>query len=236
MKRIILHTLFLLLPLPAWPGDPPNVEKPSFSPGEEWGYRRIDLWKNAEIERWQQTVTRVVGDHVVLEWNVVDAEDESRRGSITEEFLDAGTLGFFDTKALQGRHVPLLFPLYPGKTWSFTYKFDPEKNNSMFIHQKARVEGWETVRVPAGEFRALKVVHTARYNMTDEKHYWGGYIWSGDIRETYWYAPGAKRVIRMEYSDTGYESAPYDKLRDELVYDRVHPRDPFSSSLQGGKP
>ena len=223
MKHALL-ILMLSVPFIAQAADPWQIDKPSFAPGEEWGYRRFDLWKNNEIERWQQTVTSVIGDHVVLEWNVVDSEDDTRKGSISEEFLDAGTLGFFDTKAIQGKHIPLAFPLFPGKTWSFTYKFDPEKNNSMYIHQKARVEGWETVRVPAGEFRALKVVHTARYNMTDEKHYWGGYTWSGDIRETYWYAPEAKRVVRMEYSDTGYENAPNDKWRDELVYGRQIPR------------
>lgn len=219
------HFLFLLLlmPLIVQAADPTQVEKPSFSPGEEWGYRRVDMWRNEEIERWQQTVTNVVGDHVTLEWNVVDSEDEKRKGSITEEFLNARTQGVFDIRTLEGQPIPLSFPLFVGKTWTFTYKYDPEFNNTIVVHQKARVVGWETVRVPAGEYRALKVVHTARYNMTDDKHFWGGYTWSGDINEIYWYAPAARRVVKMEYSDTGYEPGLSDRRRDELMFDRLYP-------------
>jgi hypothetical protein len=74
------------------------------------------------------------------------------------------------------------------------------------------VEGWEDVRVPAGSFRVLKVVHTGRYSATD-----GGNHWSGAIHETYWYAPEAKRVVRMEYRDTTGSGSTWDHWRDELV-------------------
>ncbi|MDP2810620.1 MAG: hypothetical protein Q8O34_10775, partial [Rhodocyclaceae bacterium] len=174
---------------------PRTVEKPALLAGESWTYRRIDLWKNEEDERFRQDMLGGVGDHLTVLWTIVSAEDERRRGSVTYEYLDGATLSFYDPKA-EGRHIPLLFPLYPGKRWQFQYKYNPV-GSSLKVEQIAVVEGWEDVRVPAGSFRVLKVVHTGRYSASD-----GGNHWSGAIHETYWYAPDAKRVVRMEYRDT----------------------------------
>ena len=72
------------------------------------------------------------------------------------------------------------------------------------------------MNVPAGRFRALKVMHEGRYRATDS-----GFSWTGDIRETYWYAPEARRVVKMEYRDTKGDGATYDQWRDELVSMRL---------------
>ncbi|MDP2795820.1 MAG: hypothetical protein Q8O25_17325 [Sulfurisoma sp.] len=189
-----------------------EVESPALLAGESWTYRRINLWQSFETERFRQDMLGGVGKHLTVLWTIVSAEDERRRGSVTYEYLDAATLSFFDPKA-EGRHVPLLFPLYPGKRWQFQYKYIPAGGvGSLKIEQTAVVEGWEQVRVPAGTFRALKVVHTGRYWATEHMN-----NWSGSIHETYWYAPEAKRVVRMEYRDTTGSGAQWDHWRDELV-------------------
>lgn len=188
-----------------------EVEKPLLQPGESWTYRRIDLWKNAESDRFRQDILGGVGDRLTVLWTIVAAADEKRRGSVTHEYLDGTTLSFFDPK-MEDRHIPLQFPLHPGKRWTFHYKYSPAVGGSLRVEQAATVAGWEDVRVPAGTFRALKVVHVGRYWATDHS-----FDWSGDIRETYWYAPAAKRVVRMEYRDTTGSGSQWDHWRDELV-------------------
>ena len=128
-----------------------KVEKPTLWSGEHWTYRRIDLWKNEEIERFREDFLTSVGDSSTVLWTILSSQDGRRRNSVTYEFLDTSTLAFYDPKA-EGRHVPLQFPLYPGKTWSFQYAFHPQPLLDLKIQQSAVVDAWETVTVPAGTF------------------------------------------------------------------------------------
>ena len=188
-----------------------KVDKPTLQSGEHWTYRRIDLWKNEEVERFREDLLGGVGDSLTVLWTILSSQDERRRNSVTYEFVDAATLAFYDPKA-EGRHVPLQFPLYPGKTWSFQYEYHPQPLLDLKIEQSAVVEAWESVTVPAGTFRALKVVHHGKYAASLME-----YSWPGRISETYWYAPDAKRVVKMEYRDTQYGGSTWDHWRDELV-------------------
>lgn len=188
-----------------------KVDKPMLLSGEHWTYRRMDLWKNEEIERFREDLLGGVGDSSTVLWTILSSQDERRRNSVTYEFIDASTLAFYDPKA-EGRHIPLQFPLYPGKTWSFQYTYHPQPVLDLTIRQSGVVEGWESVTVPAGTFRALKVVHHGNYDAA-----MGGTSWPGHIYETYWYAPDAKRVVKMEYRDTQYSGSTWDQWRDELV-------------------
>lgn len=190
---------------------PQDVKKPALVTGESWTYRRINLWNDTETERFRQDMLGGVGDHLSVLWTIGAAEDSRRQGSVTYEYLDGATLAFFDPK-MEGRHIPLQFPLYPGKRWQFQYQYSPAAGGSLKIEQTATVEGWEDVRVPAGVFRTLKVVHAGRYQATDYS-----YHWNGAIHEIYWYAPAAKRVVRMEYRDTTGSGSKWDHWRDELV-------------------
>lgn len=188
-----------------------KVDKPTLLSGEHWTYRRIDLWKNEEVERFREDFLGGVGDSSTVLWTILSSQNAGRRNSVTYEFLDTSTLAFYDPKA-EGRHIPLQFPLYPGKTWSFQYAYHPQPSLDLTIRQAAVVEAWENVTVPAGTFRTLKVVHHGEYGASTV-----GYFWTGDIYETYWYAPDVKRVVKMEYRDTQYGGATWDQWRDELV-------------------
>lgn len=187
-----------------------EVARPEFSVGENWSYRRIDLWKDEEIERFREDIVAVLGSSVTVLWTIQMSKDVARAGSVTYEYLDGNTLAVFDPK-MTGRHAPLQFPLFPGKTWQFSYDYKPG-SGLIKVSQKAVVGGWEEVTVPAGKFRALKVAHYGQYQATD-----AGQSWSGNIIETYWYAPVAKRAVKMEYRDTGGSGSTWSQWRDELI-------------------
>ena len=60
-------------------------------------------------------------------------------------------------------------------------------------HRNATVEGWETVRVPAGEFRSLRVFNegSRRVHKRDGEFY-------ESVREVVWYSPQAKSYVKRE--------------------------------------
>jgi hypothetical protein len=55
---------------------------------------------------------------------------------------------------------PFAFPMKPGDTWTVDY-VDPLRRGAQIsdhVHRRYKVVGWQDVTVPAGTFRALKVV------------------------------------------------------------------------------
>lgn len=187
-----------------------EVASPRFKHGQQWAYRRINLWRNEEIERFHQEFVREETGRWKVVWTIIESEDRERRGSVTEETFSTATHGFADP-GVTGQHEPLRFPLNPGKSWDFSYTAKV-KMNTIRVTQRALVIGWETVTVPAGSFRALRVEHRGTYAATDNT-----YHWSGRIRETYWYAPKAQRVVKREYHDTKGDGTTWDHWRDEMT-------------------
>jgi len=90
------------------------------------------------------------------------------------------------------------FPLTVGKEWSmkfevFWYGGAQGVAQLMPDRRKATVEGWQSIRVPAGEFRVLRVVQVGRRRM----HRRDGEF-DVPMRETVWYSPDVKNFVRRE--------------------------------------
>lgn len=107
------------------------------------------------------------------EWNLEKSRNTSGSG------LDyAPALRYYD------------FPLYPGKTWHETTTETNTKTGAIRQHTIAgRVEGWETVSVPAGTFRGIKVV--LQTELFDPRN---GERVSGS--DTSWYVPEVRRSVK----------------------------------------
>lgn len=187
------------------------VAAPELLVGQHWTYRRMDLWRNEETESFNQYLIAEVPGYWAVAWTILTSKDAQRLGSVTPERLFTAGHGFNDLR-MTGLHEPLRFPLVAGKSWEFRYKFSPKSGSTTTVTQTATVRGWETVKVPAGSFRALRVDHVGTYTTVESSNQW-----SGQIRETFWYAPSARRVVMHEYQDTGGDGATWDKRRDELV-------------------
>jgi hypothetical protein len=84
------------------------------------------------------------------------------------------------------------FPLYPGKRWSSNSTQRDIKTGHVREHKiVAEVAGWETITVPAGTFRTIKVM--IRNEVKDTQT---GQITTGS--DVSWYAPAAKRSVKYE--------------------------------------
>jgi len=173
-------------------GEPP-VQRPEVHVGDTWTYRytvyvpttRTTL-VDSEVTFADDRVIHLVANDIAgakdvdltytSEWNLV----ASRRSGIYEP-----------------HSAMLRFPMRPGDSWPSRYKLTfPREDYSTEQDRIAKVQGWEEVQVPAGRFRALKVVAEGSSKRSDRP------VW-GYVREVMWYAPQVKRYVKWTYEAGG---------------------------------
>jgi hypothetical protein len=207
---IRLPALVALVVMPvftAFAQSPSAVEKPELKVGDRWVFRNVDLWKNEETSQFEQKVTAADGDNIDLEATTIASKVNANVGTVFKRKADRSTWTFANRSVVEGKYVTFAFPLEVGKTWDFQYS--AQLRDRKVAHQvSAKVEAWEDVQVPAGKFKALKVVHSDTYQVRTTD----GRTWSERLTETFWYAPEVKRFVKREFIDrTG------DKERGELT-------------------
>lgn len=182
------------------------VERPQVRAGDHWAYRYTEYAPasrttivDSEVTYADDRAIHLVASDIAgvkdvdvtytSEWNLV----ASRRSGIYEP------------------HAGMLrFPLRPGDSWPSRYRITfPREDYSTEQDRIAKVEGWEDVQVPAGKFRALKVVAEGSSKRSDRP------LW-GYVREVMWYAPQVKRFVKWTY-EAGSPRAVNRSFEYELV-------------------
>lgn len=135
---------------------------------------------------------------------------------------------------------PLQFPLVVGNKWEVDYIDDHTSNpafKSEHIHDPYVVSGWETVTVPAGTFKALKIEADGEWtaelaprttgvaggsvdargstvivhsNRTTPQQV------SGRLYKAFWYAPEVKRFVKTEEEYFNTQDVLGERDSDEL--------------------
>lgn len=190
---------------------------PVLGAGESWTYRTINDYNRLP----QGDVTRSVA---VSAGGIRVVSRAGASAPIESGFARPGVLasGALNDRA-QGRLAPALelmpFPLEPGQRWSQTVRRQDALTNEMRdVRVEGRVVGWETVRVPAGEFRALRVERRLWLGDWDQ---FRGETWRA---ETEWYAPEVKGPVKVavfeEYPERRFSMwsfMPGERVTYELV-------------------
>ena len=171
-----------------------QVAAPTLKAGDTWTYRGIDNYNRQPTGTWTREVTGTAASGIRVAVRSAD-------GSVDDLFRAPGELtsGVLNDRA-RGTMDPAFqlmpFPLAEGKSWSQkVIRTDPVTNEKREMLVRGKVLGWETIKVPAGEFRAMKIERTM---------YLGDYDSFRGITqrtETEWYAPdirGAARVVVFE--------------------------------------
>jgi len=169
-----------------------SVAAPAISAGDSWTYQVRDGFTGLPRPEQRHEVIRVGGGRIEVAGNVergdgrqvYDGEWNWLRRPATD----------LQTFEYQPAYQAYAFPLAPGKTWrSESVATDPRDGRRFPVKIEARVLGWERVRVPAGEFDALKIER--RVSIA----YWEYMTRGGsDIKEYDWYAPSVKWVVKRE--------------------------------------
>jgi hypothetical protein len=181
-----------------------QVAAPTLKAGDTWTYRGIDNYNKQPTGTWTREVTGTATSGIRVAVRSAD-------GSVDDLFRTPGELtsGVLNDRA-RGTMDPAFqlmpFPLAEGKSWSQkVIRTDPVTNEKREMLVQGKVLGWETIKVPAGEFKAIKVERTM---------YLGDYDSFRGITqrtETEWYAPdirgAAKVVVFEEFCERRYGCA-----------------------------
>ena len=159
-----------------------KADRPAVKPGDQWRF-----------------VTTIDGKHVAWldrKWVIksvnpmeIDGTENGKPLALTPNLniLDSPTRTDTDRRLLA-------FPLQVGERWRFSDDFTvtsvdvPSRGDF-----RVGVTAYEKVHVAAGDFDAFKLVAKGRWTS-------GGL--SGETTLTYWYAPAARAIVKIEEHDT----------------------------------
>jgi hypothetical protein len=169
-----------------------DVNRPALNVGDRWLFRTTDGFTGLETRRVEWLIVELNESglpRITLMVNGVPVTSATPNKDFVKTWPPAG----FRTES--GSYTPLDFPLYVGKQWSseFGVRWLTDVTQIVPYRRKANVEAWETIHVPAGEFRTVRVVHegTARVHMRDGE-------FNVPTRDVFWYSPDAKHYVKRE--------------------------------------
>lgn len=95
-----------------------------------------------------------------------------------------------------------------GKEWTVKETWG---DGNGYTEHKAKVEGFEKIKVEAGEFEAFKVTLKGFWNLTANGN------GSGRAERVIWYAPQIKREVKRAYTDRNQGGSLWNQNEQELV-------------------
>lgn len=171
-----------------------QIAAPTLKAGDTWTYRGIDNYNKQPTGTWTREVTSIASGGIRVAVRSADGSVDDLLRAPGE--LSSGVLSDRARGTMDPAFQLMPFPLVEGSSWSQkVIRTDPFSNEKREMLVRGKVHGWETIKVPAGEFRAMKVERTM---------YLGDYDSFRGITqrtETEWYAPdirGAARVVVFE--------------------------------------
>ena len=171
---------------------PASVEAAQVKVGDFWEYRVKDAYTGFDRGLRRYEVSRVAPDRIVV--------DVTQDGERLDALVYApGWNGLeHPLTNLQRFHYAPAFPAYayplaPGKRWyTIVNATDPATKRQYRVHTRGRVVGWERIKVPAGEFDALRIERQVFAGNSTSR------LSQEEITETDWYVPALSRTARSE--------------------------------------
>ncbi len=188
---------------------PAQVERPVFKVGDSCTYQLVNNWNNTVKDKYTLTTSTVSDKEITIGLvSLVSGTTDSI--TMTPDF---GVISMDGAQYTPDSGIGYAFPLTVGKTWKTKGNFTKSDRSGSYA-TIARVVGWEKVKVPAGEFTALKVTYDGSYHVAMK----GGYREGAGTEQTIrWYVPSLGCSVKITYESTDWYGRPYDKNTKELV-------------------
>jgi hypothetical protein len=170
------------------------TDAPQFAAGDTWNYRVVNGFNHSMVfGSYTQTVAATNAGVIQIELRtsdgrLIDTASLAGPGRLASGMLNERTFGRLEP-ALQ----LMPFPLVEGQRWQQkVLRYDPIAKQTRTVSLYGKVEGWETIKVPAGEFRALKIVREMYLGDHD--------AFRGQTRltEHEWYVPELKHWVKLQ--------------------------------------
>lgn len=212
-RRLVFAAALIALACPAYAA----TDAPQFVPGESWRYSERDGNSGLELRTQRFEVISTSGAAVRMRVDIASPSGEAV--SVEQSYTAAGALAAGRlSDRVRGSYRPELrllpFPLEPGKTWSQkVQRTDASTGAERTVTLRGKVIRWETVKVPAGEFRALKIQRTM--GLGDQTS-----LRTETRRTEYeWYVPELKSAARIEIWEE-YRDATVPQIQKYLLQDK----------------
>jgi hypothetical protein len=147
-------------------------------------------------------------------WNYRYADQQFGRHNYFFEVNEAPARG---DGRIFGRSLPggksvleyLPYALAEGEPAAWPQPYDYPTYATPYIEWKYTVkpEGWETVTVPGGTFKALRVTVSGERGKDPDPVWWPKQAMR--FKQTFWYAPEAKRYVKMQHVAWSMDGAPF---------------------------
>lgn len=185
-----------------------EAPRPVYNVGDKWSFERTDKTRNV-VEGGREFWLASKSD---TEYRY---EAKNLQSGVQQPFatnLDGNT-----TETGTRKWTPFIpsfqWPLAVGKKWEGNYSGTNPTGGPYTEDRSCEVAAQESVQVKAGTFATLKVVCTGRYRTPSPR---GQETLNGQTWATYWYAPDAKRSVKIEYRDAS-QFGTWNNWADELV-------------------
>ncbi len=176
-----------------------------YTVGDRWNYQVIDRQRGEVVRNYTVRVSRVLPDG---RWFSGDSTEFDAAGRLVQWITSQGE---------QRRNTPHALRWWPNMVVGETRRFDveaigqPASGNpwKQKVESEARVMARELVKVPAGEFTALRVEHQGSMRNVDAYGY-------GTFKVTVWYVPELHTWVAFEYRSV-WNGKPDNDQREELT-------------------
>jgi hypothetical protein len=190
VQRALAAALFCALPALCAAQADAQVPRPEVKVGDRWVYQRMDYASGEPRGRYELRV-------VLAERGVIHIV--SSRGEAEQRESDLTYTADWNAVSEHGRlYTPhsgwFKFPLRVGARHRAAFEvLNPRTLTSSKAERDVTVVGWEEVTVPAGKFRALKLVSEGRYQRLDHASR------VGTSRDVIWYVPEIRRWAKITF-------------------------------------
>ncbi len=175
-----------------------TAERPAWDIKDRWEYKLTQKNDGNKVSEYSHEIKKIEDGKIIITRQNKNAEGVfAGRG----EEIYSSDMNFMSASANQAVRTPdsrmLQWPLEVGKKYAAESEWtNTSTSQKGFNEYKATVESYEDVTVPAGTFKAYKVVLKGFWNRRDTQ-----FNGSGRSTQTLWYAPDAKRWVKWVSED-----------------------------------
>jgi hypothetical protein len=182
--KVFFASVALIAIAQSVPVNAQSVEAPQIKPGDTWTFMTKDRVGAPNERKTSLLISEKVGNNF---------EGTNHAG---EKVVMSSNLVTIQAGRATREDVPsrLNFPIEPGKKWKASYNWVNPQGAKGNNQDEISVVGIEKIKVAAGEFEAYKLVSKGYWNNTSTSN-------RGSQTTTFWYAPAAKNLVKLEYND-----------------------------------
>lgn len=188
MRRALLALLFVAMPILSAGQSDARVVRPEIRVGDSWTYRATNLLAPGTHEH--ETRVSFADNKLILTVSTLKSDGKEFDASWTAEWNPVRSYSEFMYRPHAGT---FRFPLRIDDEYEVKYELLRPRANTVVSNttRTVKVVGWETVEVPAGTFRAIKVVAEGLVQPLDGSNAWRQ-------QTTFWYVPEVRRWVKVQ--------------------------------------